>query len=55
MSAESIAKALTDPVDEPKEVMAITAAAYASGEDDALSVVHHLTGRDLSRAVSAAR
>jgi len=27
MSAESIAKALTDPVDEPEEVMAIAAAA----------------------------
>jgi hypothetical protein len=47
MSAESIAKALTDPVDEPEEVMAIAAAAYASSEDDALSAVHHLTGRDL--------
>ena len=27
MSAESIAKALTDPLDEPEEVMSITAAA----------------------------
>ena len=45
MSAESIAKALTDHPDEPKEAIEIAAAAWTSGEDDALSLVYHLTGR----------
>jgi putative transposase len=52
MSAESITKALTDPVDEREEVMTIAAAAQASSENDALSVVHHLTGRDPAAPVS---
>src|SRR5204862_7199663 len=42
MSAESIAKALADPVDEPEEVMATSPAAGTSRRDDALSVVRHL-------------
>ena len=36
MSADSIAKALTDPVDEPEEVIAIAEAARTSSEDDTL-------------------
>ena len=47
MSAESMATALADtPLDEPEEVITIASAAWTSGEDDALSLVHHLGGRD---------
>jgi hypothetical protein len=44
MSVESIAKALTNPGDEPEEMMAIATAAQTSGENDMPSLVHHLTG-----------
>jgi hypothetical protein len=54
MSVESIARALIDPVEEPdEEVIANAQAAGTSGEDDALSVVHHLTGRDLGLTLRA--
>ena len=57
MSAESIAKALTDPADdEAEEVIAIEAAAQASGEDDAtLTLAHHVTGRDPNQWATASR
>ena len=49
MSAESITKALAEPVDEPEEVAAIAQAAQTSSEDDTPSLVHHLTGRGLEQ------